>query len=235
VSAALVTGGAKRLGRDIALYLADNGFDIALHYNHSHADAEAVKREVEAKGRRCVLFQANLADVDAIAPLMAAAKNAFPKLNVLINSASVFERVAFMETDEAVFNQHMEVNLKAPFFLTQAFAKQVGKGSVVNLLDTHITTQGGSHFAYLLSKKAFAEFTQMAARALAPDVRVNGICLGVVLPSGEHDEIYMKKLATTLPMRTNATPTQVAEVVLHLLNMPVTGQLLFVDGGEHLL
>lgn len=235
MSAVLITGGGKRVGCEIALHLADCGYDIALHYHRSKAEAEAVKKRVEAKGRRCELFHANLAQVDKLAPVVAAAKATFPTLNVLINNASVFERAALLETDEALFDRQMDINFKAPFFLTQAFATQVGQGAVVNLLDTHITTQAASHFAYLLSKKTLANFTHMAALALAPNIRVNGVCLGIVLPSGAHDAAYMQRLAATLPTKKNVSVAEVTAAISQLLTLPVTGQLLFVDGGEHLL
>ncbi len=236
MNAALITGGAKRLGREIALHLAENGYGIALHYNHSKAEAEIVKKEIEAKGRACVLLPADLADTGTLAALVQNAKAALPKLNVLINNASVFDRAGFAETDEALFDRQMDVNFKAPFFLTQAFAKTVTQGHVVNILDTNITNTHGSHFAYLLSKKLLAEFTHMAARALGPAVRVNGVCPGIVLTSGDHDEAYRKKLAETLPLQANATPLDVAKAIVGLLNLPsVTGQILFVDGGQHLL
>ena len=140
-----------------------------------------------------------------------------------------------METDETLFDRQFAVNLKAPFFLTQAFAKTFGKGCVINMLDTDIAQMQGSHFAYLLSKKALAEFTAMAARVLGPKIRVNGICPGALLQNAE-DKQFIEKLRPRLPLRRQAELEEVAQAVYFLCqDGPITGQLIFADGGQHLL
>ncbi len=236
MSAALVTGGAVRVGRKIVLHLAARGYDIALHYHQSHAEAEEVQSAVHATGRACVLLQANLAQMHTCVPLIAAAQAAFPALEVLVNNASVFERAALPETDEALFSRQIDLNFKAPFFLTQAFAERVEQGHVINVLDSNVVTTQGSHCAYLLSKQALAAFTQMAARALGPRVRVNAVCPGVVLPSDVHDAAFMARLSAQLPLGKTASVDDVAAAVVCLLELQgVTGQALFVDGGAHLL
>lgn len=234
--AVIITGGAKRVGAALALYFAKQGYDIALHYHHSQADAERVRAEIEANGRQCMLFPRDLSDMAGIPALLERIHKAMPHCTALINNASVFERAPFMETDEALFDRQMDINVKAPFFLTQAFARTFQTGCVINLLDTQITDTQGSHFAYLLSKKTFAEFTQMAARALGPAIRVNGVCPGFLLPSNGFDEAYGEKLAASLPLGAVASLEQVAMAAHSLCENPaVTGQLLFTDGGQHLL
>lgn len=236
MSAALITGGARRVGREIALALAARGTDIALHYHHSQKDAEDTAKEVRAHGVRCSLLRADLNDQANYAPLIATAHEDFPKLDILINNASIFERGSLMESDGELLARHMRINFEAPFFLTQAFAKQVGAGVVVNMLDTCVTQSKHSHMPYLLSKKALLEFTKMSAVELGPRIRVNGVCPGYVLPSPGFGADYEQRLAARLPMGKIASVADVVKAVQLLVDTPsMTGQCLFVDGGEHLL
>ncbi len=230
----LITGGARRIGAELARQFAKHGYDIALHYHTSGGDALALKVEIEALGVACILFEHDMADIAGLDGFARHVKEAMPHCAVLVNNASVFERAPFMETDEALFDRQFTVNFKAPFFLTQAFARHFREGCVVNMLDTAVSKNRGSHFAYLLSKKALAEFTTMAARALGPNFCVNGVCPGIVLPSNDHDEGYMESLARNVPLMHNARPEEVAATALWLAEQKhITGQLVFVDGGEH--
>ncbi len=232
----LITGGARRVGAALALHFAQHGWSVALHYNRSQAQAETLREALSALGVACKLFRHDLADTKGIPSLMRRVQEEMPHVCALVNNASIFERAPFMDTDEALFDRQFAVNFKAPFFLTQAYAKTFGKGAVVNILDTDIVQTQPSHFAYLLSKKVLAEFTRMAARELGANIRVNGVCPGILLPSNELDVPYMKKLETELPLKLLATPDQVAEAARFLCeNNAVTGQLLFVDGGQQLL
>src|SRR5689334_13529994 len=149
--AVLITGGARRVGAATALYFASHQYDIALHYNRSKSDALKLKKQIEKCGVRCELFSLDLKKTKAIATLMASVKKKLPHCTTLINNASIFERKEFLKTDEALFDRQIDVNLKAPFFVTQAFAKTFKKGVVVNMLDTDIVTSQGTHFAYLLA------------------------------------------------------------------------------------
>lgn len=234
--AALITGAAGRLGRGIALHLAAKGYDIALHYRHSRAEAEATARDIAGKNVVCHLLQADLADPAQCPALVAKAHTAFPQLSVLVNNASVFDKGGFLESDASLLRKEFAVNFEAPVFLTQAFARQVKQGAVVNMLDTCVTQHRHSHFFYLLSKKSLLAFTQMAAAELAPAIRVNGVAPGYVLPSEHWGEEYKEKLEARLPMGKIATVEDVAQAVYTLVSSPaLTGQVLFVDGGEHLL
>ena len=248
--AVIITGGAKRVGAALAVYFSEKGFDIALHYNNSLDDAKIVQKKVQELGRNCELFAADLQETSKIPALMAEIFAKMPHASTLINNAAVFQRAEFMETSEELFDHEFAVNFKAPFFLTQEFAKFFalsspspsgrgrgeGKHNVINILDTDISGNGGSHFAYILSKKNLAEFTKMAARALGDKVRVNGVCAGIMLASDARDEEYMSRLTKTLPLKQNARVEQVAEAVYFLSqNQAVTGQLLFIDGGNNLL
>lgn len=234
--AVLVTGGAIRVGAVLCEAFAKAGYDIALHYNSSSTEAQAVKKNIELLGVRCELFQADLSDTAKLPALIESVKIAYANCAALINSASVFERASFLQTDEALFDRQVGVNFKAPFFLTQAYAKAFGKGSVVNILDTDVSKNQGSHFIYLQSKKMLADFTQMAARELGPNIRVNAVCPGVMLPSPGFDQSYLEKAAQKMPLARIATPQDLAQAALWLSESPViTGQVIFVDGGQHLL
>ncbi len=234
--ALLITGGAKRAGAALARHFAQQGYDIALHYQHSETEARQLRDDIQAHGRACELLALDLRETSALPALVARACEALPRCHALVNNASIFERGEFLDTDEALFDRQFAVNFKAPFFLTQAFARHIKQGCVINILDTDITRTQGSHFAYLLSKKALADFTCMAARALGPRIRVNGICPGFLLPSADVHEQYGKTLAPTLPLKATATLNQVAMAAQWLVEQDgMTGQCLYTDGGQHLL
>lgn len=234
--AVLVTGAARRLGREIALYLAGKGYDIALHYHTSKAEAAYVTRQVKEAGVRCEMFQADLEDAGSYRALIRDAHAAFPHLFALVNNAAVFDAGSFLDGDVALYDKEFRTNVQAPIFLTQAFADTVAKGTVVNMLDTCVTRHKHSYFYYLLSKKTLFEFTKMAALELAPDIRVNGVCPGYILPADGWGEDYRARLEERLPMRKTASVTDIVQAV-HLLiaTESMSGQCLFIDGGEHLL
>ncbi len=233
VGTIMITGGAKRVGRAIAQALSAKGYSIALHYNHSEAEAKTLAKELNTP---CSLFQADLQHFEQLEPMMQAVFHQHPDCHTLINSASLIERISFKDTDETVFDRQMDINFKAPFFLTQFFAKHATQGHVINILDTAITDHKTSSFAYLLAKKALSAFTQMAAQELGPDIRVNGICPGIILPANEAEEHYRAKLASTLPLRKTGDVEQVIDAVQYLMKSTyLTGQSIFVDGGESLV
>lgn len=234
--AALITGAAARLGKATALHFAANGYDIALHYNTSQKEAEETANEIRELGAACQLLQADLADNANYELLIEKAAKAFPALSVLVNNASVFDRGGFLESDQALFAKVQQTNFTAPVFLTQAFAKRQKKGCVVNLLDTMVSQYRHAHFFYLLSKKSLLEFTKMAAVELAPDICVNGVCPGYILPAPGYDRAFQQKLEARLPLGKIATPEDIAQAVFLMVSNPaLTGQVLFVDGGESLL
>lgn len=233
---ALITGASRRIGHEIALTLARQGWSIALHYRHSRGDAEQLAGEVQALGVACELLCGDLSDMNYTANLIAEALERCPDLNVLINNASIFERMSLLETEEDFFDRHFNLNFKAPFFLTRDFARQCKQGAVINLLDTKITQKFSNYFAYTLTKKALFEFTRMAAKELAPAIRVNGVCPGLILPPPGNDEAYIERMQNRVPMKTRGRPEDVASAVLFLLeNEFITGDCMFIDGGEHLL
>ncbi len=233
---ALVTGGAKRIGREISLALANQGWRIALHYNTSGPDAEALAGEIQNQGGECELFQADLNDTKAALGLVTECFERCPDCTVLIHNASIFERMPLLETDEALFDRHFNINFKTPFFMTRDFARNCKQGNVINLLDTKITQKFSNYFVYTLTKKALYEFTRMAAKELAPAIRVNGVCPGLILPPPGDDESYIERMQTRVPLKTRGNPGDIASAVIFLLENPfITGDCIFIDGGEHLL
>lgn len=233
--AALVTGGSKRIGKAICLALAEKGYDIALHYSRSETEAEETAGLIRTHGAQCALYQCDLRDTEAASELIPRVVQTFPNCNCLVNSASVFKRGAFMDSDLGFLDQQMAVNFRAPYLLTRQFARICESGLVVNMLDTKVTRQSTRFFAYTLSKKLLHAFTKMAAAALGPKIRVNGICPGIILPSTETSEQTLEKMIQKLPLQRKGDPEKITRALIYLIeNDFVTGECLFVDGGEHL-
>lgn len=233
--AALVTGGAVRLGKAIAITLASHGLDIALHFYSSKQEAEKTAAEVRERGVRCDVFQFDLMQAHAIPDFMRSIKAVFPQLEVLVNSASGYQQAGILTTEIATFDTQLAINLRAPFFLTKAFAEQCGRGNIINILDNKIAFNQYQYAAYLLSKKAFAEFTKMAAVELAPDIRVNGVAPGVILPAATRAEEYIAWRIEGIPLKKQGHAQDIGQSIIHLIENPfITGQIIFIDGGESL-
>ncbi len=233
--AALITGSAKRIGRAIAIHLAESGFDIALHYNTSKADAKKVLKEIKDKGQNCVLFQCDISNTNNVLTLIDKVKQSFPHLSLLINNASIFEKRSFLESNLDFFENHLNTNFKAPFFLSQSFAKSCKKGHIINLLDTNITRDRTKYFVYNLTKKMLSEFTKMAAAELAPDIRVNAIAPGPILPPLNKEKEYLERDMLSVPLKRWGSESEILQSIDFLLkNKYLTGQCIFVDGGDHL-
>ena len=234
--AALITGGAKRIGKAIALHLAQNGYDIALHYNTSKKEANLVKNEINKLGRKCSLYKCNLLNTKELTSLIKEVKKSFPNLSLLINNASIFEEEKFLKTDLSFLDRHLNVNFKAPFFLSQSFAKYCKKGQIINLLDANVTRSKTKYFAYNLSKKMLFEFTKMSAVELAPQIRVNAIAPGPILSPPGKDLNYLQKKGLIVPLQKKGEVKNIIQCIRFLVeNNYVTGQCIFVDGGKHLV
>lgn len=233
---ALVTGGARRIGRTLSLTLADAGFDVAVHYRTSKSEAEATVAEIEAKGRRAVALQADLAVEGKAQTLVERAAEAIGPLNLLVNNASVFHEDSIATMTRESWDAHMETNLRSPLVLAQAFAEQAPEGSaIVNLLDQRVWKPNPQFFTYALSKAALWAATRTLAQALAPRIRVNAVGPGPTLPSIHQAPEDFAAEARNVPLRRRATPEEIARAVLYLVDAPsVTGQMIAVDGGQHL-
>ena len=234
--AALVTGGSKRIGKAIALKLASVGYDVALHYNRSSLEAKKTALQIEKNDGRCVLFRCELGNERDASALIKRVKQKLPQLNVLVNNASIFEKSKLQNASLDSFNRHFSVNFKAPFILTRDFSKICKRGHVINILDTHITSNHTNYLTYLLSKKALWELTKLSAVELAPHIRVNGIAPGLILPPANAKKGYLNRLAKNIPLKNKGEASQIAACLEFLINNPyITGQILFNDGGEHLI
>ncbi len=235
---ALVTGGGRRLGRAIAEALAAAGFAVALHCRGSLAEAEAVADGIRARGGRATVLQADLsreAEVRALVPNAAAALG---PVGVLVNNASVFERDEWDDASRQSWDMHLEPNLRAPFVLMQAMAQALpadAEGAVVNLIDQRVWSLTPHFVSYTVSKAALWALTQQMALALAPRVRVNAVGPGPALPSPRQSEAQFARQCASVPLARGTSPGEVAQAVLMLLSLPsVTGQMLALDGGQHL-
>ncbi len=234
--AALITGGGKRLGKAISLSLAERGYDIAIHYNHSDKEAKETADLIREKGRKCEIFQSNLSDISQVRSLIPTVFEVFPQCSILVNSASIFENIGFNDVTEEIFERDFNTNFKAPFFLSQDFSKGDDAELIINMLDMRINKIETEHFTYNLTKKALRDFTLMAAKALGPKIRVNGICPGPILPPPDKDIKYLEQIAKNTPLEKPGNPDYIITAVKYLLdNSFVTGQCLFVDGGQHLI
>jgi len=234
---ALVTGGAARLGRAITLGLAEAGYDVFVHYRSSRADAEDVARAVESLGRHCVLFQADLAEPATPAAVVEAARAAYGRLDLLVNSAASFDARALADVDARAWNEVMDLNVRAPHLLVRAAAPLLAasRGAVVNLLDLSAFQPWTEYAAHAVSKAALAHLTRVQARALAPDVRVNAVAPGAVLPPDDYPPERLEALRARTPLGRLGTPQDVVAAVVFLAQARfVTGQILAVDGGRSL-
>jgi glucose 1-dehydrogenase len=236
---AIVTGGAVRVGRAITLALADTGCDVFVHYGRSAGSAEETCAEAARSGVKVAAHSADLGDPDAVLGIVPAAIKQFGRIDILVNSAAIFPDEGLMETTPDSWDEQFGVNLRAPFFLCQTFASALGagrEGSIINILDARIFRPGGDHLAYRLTKSALAAMTEGLARELAPQIRVNAVALGAILPPPGEDEQYLEKIARDrVPLRRFGSPDLVAANVVHLLEQTfVTGVTIRLDGGEFL-
>jgi pteridine reductase len=234
---ALVTGGATRLGRAITLGLAEAGYDVFVHFRSSGAEAEEAARAVEGLGRRCVLFQADLSEPAAPAAVVEAARAAFGRLDLLVNGAASFDARTLAETDAGAWDDVMGLNVRAPHLLVRAAAPLLAasRGAVVNLLDLSAFQPWTEYAAHAVSKSALAHLTRVQARALAPDVRVNAVAPGAVLPPDDYPPERLEALRARTPLGTLGAPEDVVAAVVFLAQARfVTGQILAVDGGRSL-
>jgi NAD(P)-dependent dehydrogenase (short-subunit alcohol dehydrogenase family) len=233
--AALITGGAKRIGKAVALALAAQGYDIALHCNRSAEAANLVRHEVLAAGQQCSVFPADLADEGELFGLIQTVFEVFPRLSLLVNNASIFEPGSLLDTELDLFQRHMDVNLRAPFFLIRDFARFAEQGHIINLVDARILAVPTGYAAYSVSKAALHALTRMLALELAPGFRVNAIAPGLILPPPGQPESYLDRLAGKVPLKRSGSPENVVKAVSYLLgNEFVTGECLRLDGGEWL-
>ena len=235
----LVTGAARRVGREIALQLAGGGFDVAIHYRGSQADAQATVRDAQAAGAAAAAFQADLSDEAACRALVPAVVAHFKRLDAVVNNASTFEYDTAQTFSHAAMERHWRANTAPAVLLAQALHAHLSGcaevGCIVNLLDQKLWNPNPDYFSYTLSKAALQAATVMLAQALAPQLRVCGVAPGVTLLSGTMTDAEFAKSHALTPLQRSSTPADIARAVRFLIESPaITGTTLLVDGGQHL-
>jgi pteridine reductase len=233
----LITGAGVRVGRSLALSAARAGANVVIHYGSSHVEAAQAAEEIRCMGRQVGLLQADLSDSAQVSTLIERAQ-AFGPLYALVNNAAIFEDLDWQTTCLEDWNRHLMVNLTAPFLLSQAFARRNGKerkGRIVNILDWRALRPGADHLPYTISKVALAGLTRSLALALAPNIQVNGVALGAILPPADGGSA--SGVVQAVPAGRWARMEEVEQSVLFLLSGPtyITGEILHVDGGRHLV
>jgi NAD(P)-dependent dehydrogenase (short-subunit alcohol dehydrogenase family) len=236
--AALVTGGARRIGRALVLALAEAGFAVVIHHHQSDAAARALAAEIGRNGGKAVPIGADLADEGAVGGLLPAAEAAFGPIGVLVNNASIFGNDTVATATRDSWEAHFSVNLRAPFVLIQQFAARLpadAGGVVVNLLDERVWNLTPYFLSYSLTKSALWTLTRTMALALAPRIRVNGIGPGPALPSPRQSPQQFIERCRAMPLKRGTGPEEIAAALRFILAAPaMTGQMIALDGGEHL-
>ena len=236
---AVVTGGAIRLGRAISLTLGSLGADVCVHFNRSDQAAREVTREIEAMGVRATCVKADLSSpVSASRVIVQWAYECFGRLDILINNAAIFEPGGTLDTSEELWDRNFSINLKAPFFLCQQFVRCLGDkgtGQIINIADWCASRATRRPIAYALTKAALVAMTKHMAVELAPRVRVNAIAPGAILPPVGQDDSCLKKIARLIPLGRTGTIDDFTAALTYLLHADfVTGEVLYVTGGQHL-
>ncbi len=234
----LITGAAVRVGNAMTKAVAEAGANVLVHYNSSESKARSLQSELASRGHTTHLLQADLSELGAAASLIERAL-AFGPLYSLVNSAAIFENRNLATTDLTSWQRHLEINLSAPFLLSQAFwsaHKTTGdEGRIINILDWRALRPGPDHLPYTVSKAALAALTQSLAAAMAPQITVNGIAFGAILPPTDGGDI--SGLIKKVPAGRWATLEEVGETLVFLLTGPsyITGEIIYLDGGRHLI
>jgi pteridine reductase len=232
---ALITGAARRIGRATALALAQRGARIVAHYHCSGDAAESLCDEIRAGGGAVWPVQADLWDSNQTCALFETARSHVGNIDILINNASIFESETLWETSDETLCRNVRIHTMAPLVLARALAGQKCPGHVVNLLDTRVTTYDRAHAAYHLSKRMLLTLTRMLALELAPEIAVNAVAPGLILPPVGQDRTYLEKLIHSNPLARHGDPSDVTDAILFLLRSRfITGQILYVDGGYHM-
>lgn len=235
----LITGAAQRIGRQLALDLADKGWAVAVHYNTSQDAADAVVAEIEAKGGRAVAVQGDLAAGGVPEQVVARSAEALGSLTCLVNNASRFEPDEADTMTQEDWDLHLNINLRAPVFLTQAFVAQFpdnAHGNVVNLIDQCVLKLNPTYFSYTASKSALWTLTRTLAQSLAPRIRVNAIGPGPALPHVRMKEGDFAERTEQTLLRRGTSPEEISAALSFILSAPaLTGQMIVLDGGQHLV
>jgi NAD(P)-dependent dehydrogenase (short-subunit alcohol dehydrogenase family) len=232
---ALVTGGPRRIGRELVRACATAGYDVAVHCRREDDDARAAVAEVRALGREAAAFACDLADEGAVSGLIASVVAALGPVTLLVNCASLFRNDAFHQLERNSWDAHLDINLRAPLVLSRDMAAQGLQGLVVHILDQRVLAPGPDYFSYTLSKAALWSATRMMAIELAPRIRVNAIGPGPVLANPDQSPADFEAEAASTPLGRAVDPADIGRALTYLIGAAsVTGQMIAVDGGQHL-
>ena len=234
---ALITGGSDRIGKAVAIHLAKQGYHLVLHYNSAKEKAENLQMHIESTYKvKVELLQNNFLKENDFDRIFEDFKKKNITIEVLVNCASDFIPSSFNEQGSELFDKEMTINLKIPYLLTKAFAGVFGKGNIINFVDTKVAKNKTVHLDYILSKKLLKDFTKISAVELAPNIRVNAIAPGLILPPEGKDESYLLNLAKDIPLKTIGNLDEILKAFQFILDSYFfTGQILYIDGGEHLV
>lgn len=233
----LITGSAKRIGRSLALATANLGANIIIHHNRSHNEAISLQSQIKELGRQADVFQGDFSSPSDIKEFT---ENVFSsgQVDTVINNASIFSDLNWKSTNSDDWTKHQNINLLAPFLISQSFAKYLPagkKGRIINLLDWRALRPGPDHLPYTVSKAGLASLTRSLAISLAPRITVNGIALGAILPPSDGGDV--EDLVSSLPIPRWADITELVDTAVFLLTGPeyITGEIIHLDGGRHLI
>lgn len=235
---ALVTGGADRIGKAVSIHLAKQEYHLVLHYNSSKEKAQKLKDEIQSiySDVDVELLQINFLKENDFDQIFKELKNKKIIVEVLVNCASDFIPSNFKDEGTELLDKEMTINFKIPYLLTKSFASVFGKGNIINFVDTKVAKNSTVHLDYILSKKLLKDFTKISAVELAPNIRVNGIAPGLILPPPGKDETYLLNLAKNIPLKTIGNVEEIIKAVQFILDSYFfTGQILYIDGGDHLV
>ncbi len=235
---ALITGGAQRIGKSIAIALGQDGYHVCLHYYKSRKEAEETAKQIKLNGGSCTLMKSDLQNAAALESMMQKISEDFDGLDVLVNNASIFQESSLTETNTEDWDLIMKVNLRAPW-LCAKLAKPLlasRNGCIINILDSGIEKVWPNFAVYQISKVGLAQLTKLLAKEFAPDIRVNGIAPGLILASSAEKSEQWDKLVNRLPLKKQGDPADVVDAVLFFIHQTyVTGEILFIDGGYQLV
>ncbi len=229
---ALITGGARRIGKEISLYLSKLDYDIALHFNSSEKEALNIQKEIIDAGKTCKIYKADFSKEGEVLSLFHNVKNDFNNLELLINNASLFERSNLKQSSIEFINKIIEINLKAPILLMKEFANNNFFGNIINILDSKIFKNDSNYFLYTVTKKSLADITKIAALEFAPDIRVNGIALGLIINAENNEKKRYEDFIDKIPLKKKGEINNLLQAVDFILkNDYITGEIINIDGG----
>lgn len=235
---ALVTGGAKRIGKAIVEDLTAHGFAVAIHANTALAEAQELAAKVRAQGGKAAAIAADLTDTASVVSLTAKAVEALGPIGLLVNNASLFKKDSLEEFDETVWDRHFALHVKAPSLLARDFSAQLPgehSGLIVNIVDQRVWSPNPRFYSYMLSKSALLTATKTMAQALAPNIRVNAIGPGPTLPNERQNQTDFQRQVDAVILKTGPQLGEFGRTIRFLFDTPsMTGQMIALDGGQHL-